>query len=71
VGLDNFVINSLDEYVQLIVDLISNPDQLHKIKDGLQNLVLKSPLCDCNKLSDILTMEFRNIWKEWCRKATE
>ncbi|MBF0359084.1 MAG: tetratricopeptide repeat protein [Magnetococcales bacterium] len=66
VGLNNFVTNNLDEYVQLVVDLISNPEQLHKIKNGLQNRVLNSPLCDCKKFSIDLTMSFRNIWKEWC-----
>jgi protein O-GlcNAc transferase len=66
IGLDRFVTNSLDEYIQLAVDLASNPKELQEAQKGLRNRLLDSPICDYNKFSLDLTKELRKIWTEWC-----
>ncbi|MBF0444872.1 MAG: glycosyltransferase, partial [Magnetococcales bacterium] len=66
VGLDELITDSLPKYVELVVDLINNPQRLQSLKHELRNRVANSPLCDHNRFTVDLTAQFRKIWQKWC-----
>ncbi|MBF0192963.1 MAG: tetratricopeptide repeat protein [Magnetococcales bacterium] len=68
VGLNKLVTDNLEEYVKLVVDLISSPKKLQNIRNGLSSKLKNSPICDHNKFTSFLTAEFKRIWQEWCEK---
>ncbi|MBF0194859.1 MAG: tetratricopeptide repeat protein [Magnetococcales bacterium] len=69
IGLDKLVTNTLDEYIQLVVGLISTPQTVKNLSLELRNTVANSPLCDHKKFSSDLTKEFRKIWVKWCENS--
>ncbi|MBF0194248.1 MAG: tetratricopeptide repeat protein [Magnetococcales bacterium] len=66
VGLKELVAENLDEYVKLVSKLIDDPQRLQKLRQGLRERFLQSPLCDGQKFSNDFTHELRLIWKKWC-----
>ncbi|MBF0445448.1 MAG: tetratricopeptide repeat protein, partial [Magnetococcales bacterium] len=68
VGLEELVVNNLDEYVKLVSELIIDPPRLEKLCLGLRERFLQSPICDCQKFTYDLTCELRRIWEKWCEK---
>ncbi|MBF0445620.1 MAG: tetratricopeptide repeat protein [Magnetococcales bacterium] len=68
VGLDELVTNTLEEYLQLVIDLVSNPDKVKKHRVGLRNKIANSPLCDHKKFTVDLTKELRKVWVKWCEE---
>ncbi|MBF0380933.1 MAG: tetratricopeptide repeat protein [Magnetococcales bacterium] len=67
-GLEKLITNSLNEYVELAVDLISNPDKLNSIRAGLRERVANSPLCNHKQFSNNVTRALREVWVKWCNE---
>ncbi|MBF0194983.1 MAG: tetratricopeptide repeat protein [Magnetococcales bacterium] len=68
VGLAELVTKNFDEYIQLVVHLVTNHQKLNRLKKGLRNKVTQSPFCDHQKFSINVTKELRKVWVEWCKK---
>ena len=66
VGLDELVTPDPDKYVELVVELASDPKRLALLKIGLRNRLKNSPLCDYEKFASNLSGELRKVWKQWC-----
>ena len=66
-GLAELVTDDMDSYCQLVVDLANNRQRLAKLKAGLRNRLLNSPLCDYDKFSADLVIELKKVWLDWCK----
>jgi protein O-GlcNAc transferase len=66
VGFDELVANTLEEYTQLVIDLVSNPERVNKFRVELRNKIANSPLCNHKKFSADLSKELLKVWVKWC-----
>ena len=66
VGLAELITNDLDAYEQLVVELVTNPQRLKKLRNGLQDRTLNSPVCDQEKFALDFAMMLRKVWQKWC-----
>jgi predicted O-linked N-acetylglucosamine transferase (SPINDLY family) len=67
VGLIETIAGSLDEYVELAVDLAGDLPRLARLRAGLRQRVADSPLCDGKRFADNLVHLLGGVWREWCR----
>ncbi|MBF0193272.1 MAG: tetratricopeptide repeat protein [Magnetococcales bacterium] len=67
-GLEKLVTNSFSEYIQLVLDLINDPEKLTLIKKDLHKKTKNSPLCDHVKFSYDLEKELSKAWQVWSKK---
>ena len=66
VGLDEFVADSDESYVQKAVDIAADRDRLLEIKLGLRERMRESVLCDNKKFAGHFGDALREMWKRWC-----
>ncbi|MBF0381105.1 MAG: tetratricopeptide repeat protein [Magnetococcales bacterium] len=66
-GLAQLVTDSLDEYINVVENIINNPQQLKNLKNGLRQRLLNSAMCDYNKFSTDLGQQLRDAWIKWCK----
>ena len=71
VGLDEFIANSDDEYVQKAVGLAQDREKLSEIKRTLRQRMLDSPLCDAEGFARKFEAALRQMWSKWCQEKTE
>ncbi len=66
IGLNKFVANTEEEYINKAVELANNIEELKLLRFNLRDIVKNSSLCD----SVTFTREFENalrfMWKKWC-----
>lgn len=65
-GLGELVANSIDEYVNLAIDLATNPRRLQAQRKGLRERVAASPLTDGARFTRDFEAALREIWMRWC-----
>lgn len=65
-GLQELVTDDLDAYIQLVANLVANPQKLAQIRDKVNSQFRKSPLVDCKKFATDFAVELQKIWAEWC-----
>ena len=67
VSLQEFIVESDEEYISKAIELSQDPNRLNKIKHDLRDKMLKSSICDkdafCNQFSDAI----RKMWSRWCQ----
>ena len=68
VGLDEFIANDIDAYIEKVVMLSRKTERLSFLRDTLRERVAASPLCDGPGFSRILEYTYREMWRAWCRK---
>ncbi len=66
VGLDDLVADSENEYVDLAVELASDPTRLRDLRRNLRAGMAESPLCDGLRYTQELERVYREIWTAWC-----
>ncbi|HKA45683.1 MAG TPA: FkbM family methyltransferase [Burkholderiales bacterium] len=67
IGLPQLVAQSGDEYVGIAARLASDLPGLAKLRSGLRDLMLRSPLTDGAGGARALENAFREMWSAWCR----
>ncbi|MBF0194528.1 MAG: tetratricopeptide repeat protein [Magnetococcales bacterium] len=70
VGMGEFITNNLDEYAQLVIDLVEDPERVYNIKKHLRDKIASSPLCDHKTFSANFAQELRKVWIKWCEENT-
>ena len=68
VKLEAFVATDEDEYVAKAVAFARQSQELGRIRAGLRELMLASPLCDARGYANDLSQALRHMWYRWCRQ---
>lgn len=63
--LDELVTHTQDDYVALCVALATDRDRLLRLRDGLRERMLASPLTDHARLAGEVGKAFRAMWLRW------
>lgn len=66
IGLPELVAATADEYVATAAALAADRVRLQRLRDGLREKVLTSPLCDPARLTRNMERFYRAVWRRWC-----
>jgi protein O-GlcNAc transferase len=66
VGLQEFVAATPAQYVEIALNLASDPERLVQLRAGLRERILASPLMDAERFTRGLESAYRAMWKNWC-----
>ena len=70
-GLPQLVANSLDEYVDIAVDLAKNRSLLSDLRNSLRARIATNPQNDPAFITRNLEAAYRKCWTRWCAEQTE
>jgi predicted O-linked N-acetylglucosamine transferase (SPINDLY family) len=70
IGLPDLIANSVEEYVEIAVALVGNPNRLHDLRRSLRPRIAASPLCDGRAFARKIEAAFRTMWQHWCEAPT-
>jgi predicted O-linked N-acetylglucosamine transferase (SPINDLY family) len=59
---DDLVVNSLEKYEELVLELATNPDKLHSLKDKLWNKRDDARLFDIKTCAHDLEAVYQQMW---------
>ncbi len=65
VGLTETIARDVDEYVERAVELGHDLARLAKLRAGLREKMLSSPLCDQPRFAQDLGERIRGVWRQW------
>jgi predicted O-linked N-acetylglucosamine transferase (SPINDLY family) len=65
VGMDEWVSDTVDEYVARAVAAAADLNALAQLRAGLRSRVAQSPLCDAAGLARSVEAAYREFWDEW------
>ena len=65
VGLHELVARTEDDYVELAVSLAHDHERLKRLRAGLRERMLSSPLLDAPRMARSLEDAFRGMWHRW------
>ena len=64
VNLNEFVAESLDDYVNKAVDLAQNPSALRALRPQLRQRMLDSKLCDAESFAHDIENAYQQMWDQ-------
>lgn len=67
-GLEAFVAESEEEYVQIALRWARDLDGLARIRNELRQRVQKAPFSDAARYTRELEAAYRDMWRTWCAK---
>jgi protein O-GlcNAc transferase len=68
VGLNEWAVDTQEEYVALAASLAGKLDELAKLRAELRDQMQKT-LCDARRFTRELEDAYRNMWRRWCNKV--
>jgi predicted O-linked N-acetylglucosamine transferase (SPINDLY family) len=68
-GLEELVAGTVDEYIDIAVNLARDRSKLAKLRTELRPRLASSPLCDGKRFTAELEKLYRQVWAEWCKNA--
>ena len=68
IGLPQLIASSPDEYLDIVIKLANDLDELEGIRGSLRDRMNNSTLCNGRKFTGILENAYREMWKRWCEK---
>jgi len=66
-GLDEFVVNTEEDYITRAAALADDLNALSVLRATLREKMLDSPLCDGAAFTASLQDAYRHMWRTWCR----
>lgn len=66
VGLDDWIADSVADYVELAVAKAQNLDGLRTLRSELRQQFLSSPLCDTRRFARNFEAALRGMWRRYC-----
>ncbi len=69
VGLQQFVTNSVEAYVDRAVALVRQLGELAAVRRDLRGNMAASPLCDGAAFARDVEHAYRALWRDWCRRS--
>lgn len=70
VGLPEWITESHTDYVNLAAWWAESPQKLAMLRQGMREMVARSPLCDQQGYVHGLEDAYRNAWKRWCSETS-
>lgn len=67
VGLIDFIANDFEHYVEIAIAIARAPERLKRIREGLREQMLSSPLCDGAQFADDFLELMQSVWSNRCR----
>nr|WP_286669169.1 FkbM family methyltransferase [Fodinibius salicampi] len=64
-GLEQWVVDSWDDYTRKAIGLTSNLEELKEWRFKLRNQLLNSPVCDGKRFGAHLSVAFQKMWEQW------
>jgi protein O-GlcNAc transferase len=65
-GLGELIARSVDEYVELAVQLATDRRRLTELRGTLRERLLSSPLVDAQRFAREVEAAYRQMWRTWC-----
>ena len=65
-GLGELIARSVDEYVELAVQLATDRHRLAELRSTLRERLLGSPLVDASRFAREVEAAYRQMWRTWC-----
>ncbi len=69
VGLAHLIARSVEDYIDLAVDLAGDIDRLSQLRGELRPRMAASPLADFAGFTRNLEQAYRRMWVDWCERA--
>lgn len=69
-GLDDWVSENIDDYVDKAIRFAADPAALSALRAGLREQSLRSPIYDAGRFAGNLQSALRGMWRRWCETAT-
>lgn len=66
IGLPELITHTVDEYVALGVALAGDPARIARLRQGLRERFVASPLMDAPRYVRHLERAYRLVWRRWC-----
>jgi predicted O-linked N-acetylglucosamine transferase (SPINDLY family) len=70
VGLPELIANSTNEYERLAVELAKDPERLNRLRLGMRERMLGSPLMDAAQFARDIEAAYRRMWRSWCESGS-
>jgi protein O-GlcNAc transferase len=67
IGLPELAARTLDEYLQIAVDLANDVPRLAELRRTLRGRMETSPLMDAPAFARAIEVAYRQMWTNWCR----
>jgi protein O-GlcNAc transferase len=71
VGLEDLIARSVDEYVDIAVELAKNLARLERLRDELRPRMASSPLLDFGGFTRNVEAAYRQMWRKWCDETEQ
>lgn len=71
VGMQDFIAESMENYVEIAASLADNHEQRAILRKNLRSLMKGSPLCDSQTFTKNIEGEYKKIWHKWCKKMAD
>jgi protein O-GlcNAc transferase len=71
VGLEHLVADSAERYVEIAVELATNPTELARLRETLRPRMAASPLLDAQGFTRHLETAYRDMWRAWCERPQQ
>lgn len=66
IGLPELITHTVEDYVALGVALASDPARIARLRQGLRERFIASPLMDAPRYVRHLERAYRLVWRRWC-----
>ena len=66
VGLDDFIAESPEAYVDIAAELAADIGTLRMLRSGLRETMKRSCLLDATAFTRTVEFAYRDMWKRWC-----
>jgi protein O-GlcNAc transferase len=68
IGLPELIASDVAQYVRIAIELAEDFPRLEKLRAGLRELMLRSPLCDAGGFARDVEAAYRQMWRDWCQR---
>jgi protein O-GlcNAc transferase len=69
VGLEDLIAKTVDEYVEIAVDLALDLDRLERLREELRPRMAASALLDFAGFARHVETAYRRMWRKWCARG--
>jgi protein O-GlcNAc transferase len=66
IGLPELVATTTEEYLAISVNLANDLKRLQSLRQGLRDMMTRSPLTDAGRFTDNIESCYKSIWQRWC-----
>ena len=70
VGLDDYIAESPEAYIDIAKDLATDISKLQMVRSGLREKMKQSSLLDAAAFTHAVESAFRDLWKRWCEELS-